>query len=260
MNESFKKLIVFISAALIVGICIYFFSGSSPDESTDSSNDSIAVKEFKLRCDSLRTKRWNQSDYKNLNGTLVAMKSNDVFTSSDASNLEIYLNQAYSNTLKDSCASWLTTNGNDADRKLLSEMEMLASYPECSKILTSEITIMRAYFSALQIPTKIRNFLQSKYSLEQYNRLTSEINSTARKAEIRHFSSMIRVASNGNNDLNEFQKYAINFDGAYAYYSNNKEDIDGVDIISRLCPNVNPKTKLYSFYLQQLNSLQGICK
>jgi hypothetical protein len=257
MNESFKKLIVFISTALIVGVCIYLFSGPiiKPPPPID---DPIAIKEFKLRCDSLRAKRWNQSDYMNLNGALVAMKSNDVFTSSDASNLKIYLNQAYSNTLKDSCARWLLTKGNDADRKLLTEMELLSRYPECSKILTSEISIMKAYFSALQIPAKIRNFLQSKFSQEQYNRLTSEINSTARKAEIRHFSSMIRVASNGNNDLNEFQQYAIDFDGAYAYYSS--KEVDGVDIISRLCPNINPKTKIYSYYLQQFNSLQGICK
>lgn len=260
MNDSIKKLLIFITAALIVGACIYFFSGPPSDELTDSSNDSIAVKEFKLRCDTLRAKRWNQSDYKNLNGTLVAMKSNDVFTSSDASNLEIYLNQAYSNTLKDSCASWLTTNGNEADRKLLSEMEMLSSYPECSKILTSEISIMRAYFSALQIPSKIRNFLQSKFSQEQYNKLTSEINSTARKAEIRHFPSMIKVASSGTSELNEFQKYTVNFDGAFAFYSNNKEDIDAVDLLSRLCPAVNSKTKIYSYYLQQLISIQGICK
>jgi hypothetical protein len=112
----------------------------------------------------------------------------------------------------------------------------------------------------LQIPAKIRNFLQSKFTQEQYNRLISEINSTARKAEIRHFDSMIKVASSGVSELNEFQSFTVNFDGAFSYYISNETDVDAIDILSRFCPTTNLKTKSYYYYSQQINSLKNICK
>lgn len=258
MNESIKKLLVFIGFAAIVGVVIYVFSLRPTDNTSISDNDSPQVKEFKGRCDSIKLKRWSQEEYKDLTGALMAMKSNDVFNASDASNLQVYLNQAYASTLKDSCSSWLTTSGNDADRKLLSEMENLSGNPECSKMLSSEIKILRAYFSALQMPSKIRSFINEKYSLVQYNRLISEINSTASLSEIRHFSKMSVIASNGLQELSEFKKFAESFDGIYAFY-NSSDDIDRVDNFKIFCPNQNPLIRKYPYYLQQLNMIEGAC-
>mgnify|MGYP000256343121 FL=1 len=76
MNESIKKLIAFLGASLLIGILIFMFSGGG-DSDDGSVNDSIAVKEFKLKCDSLRLKKWNQQKYKSLNSALVAMKSQE---------------------------------------------------------------------------------------------------------------------------------------------------------------------------------------
>ena len=90
----------------------------------------------------------------------------------------MYLNQAYAQALKDSCKGWLSSNGNEGDKQLFSEMSMLSGKSECTKMLSSEIQIMRAYFSAQQIPSKIRNFMQSEYNIGQYNNLIAEINST----------------------------------------------------------------------------------
>jgi hypothetical protein len=74
MNDSLKKLMVFISASLIIGVLILLISGGGDGEG-DPENDSIAVREFKLKCDSLRLKKWNQASFKGLNSSLVAMES-----------------------------------------------------------------------------------------------------------------------------------------------------------------------------------------
>ena len=71
MNESIKKLIAFLGASLLIGILIFMFSGGG-DSDDGSVNDSIAVKEFKLKCDSLRFKKWDQEKYKNLNAWCIA--------------------------------------------------------------------------------------------------------------------------------------------------------------------------------------------
>jgi hypothetical protein len=257
MNESIKKLIAFLGASLLIGILIFMFSGGG-DSDDGSVNDSIAVKEFKLKCDSLRLKKWNQQKYKSLNSALVAMKSQEIFNIQEVSNIKIYLNQAYATTLKDSCASWLRTNGNDCDKQLYSEMQTLAGISETSKMLSSEIQIMRAYFSALLVPSKIRLFTQSNYTLEKYNSLISEINSTAKKAEIRHFSSMNRVASVGIGELNNFKNYVEKFDGAYAYYLD-RADVDAADYLQNLCPDKNPRTRQYNYYLQKLSIIENLC-
>lgn len=259
MNESIKKLIIFISIAAIVGLLIFFFSGQDEVDVTNSENESIAFKEFKLRCDSMRAKTWNQTDYESLNGSLVAMKSNEVFTSSDASNLEIYLNQAYANTLKDSCASWLTTSGNVADRKLLDQMEMISINPECSKILSTEIKLMRAYFSALQIPNRVKSFTQSKFSIEQYTALLNMIKNTSQVDGIRHFTSMRKIATDGINQLSDFRAYATNYDKFYNFYINDKDNPDALDNIRNFCPQRNPITTRFSYYLQEIKTQKGIC-
>lgn len=258
MNDSLKKLVVFVSASLLIGVLIFLISVD--DGIIDVfENDSIAVKEFKSKCDSLRLKKWNQAAFKGLNASLVAMKSQEIFSTQEVSNIKVYLNQAYATTIKDSCASWLRTNGNDCDKQLYSEMQTLAGISETSKMLSSEIQIMRAYFSALQIPSKVRNFVQNKYTVDVYNNLISEINSTAKKAEIRHFSSMNNIASSAISDLNNFQKYVLNFDGAFSYYNNNRGDFSAVEYLQRLCPESNPKTNLYIYYLQQLNVIENLC-
>ena len=257
MNDSFKKLIVFLSASIIIGVLVLLISGGG-DEEGDPENDSIAVKEFKLKCDSLRLKKWNQASYKGLNSSLVAMESQEIFTPADVVNIKVYLNLAYAQALKDSCKGWLSSSGNDLDKQLFSEMSMLSGKSECSKMLSSEIQIMRAYFSAQQIPSKIRNFMQSEYTIGQYNNLIAEINSTAKKVEIKHFSSMITIASTGISQLNDFKNYANNFEGAYTYYVN-RADIDAVEILQQLCPDRNPKTNKYFYYLQKLAIIENLC-
>jgi hypothetical protein len=258
MNSSIKKILIFIAATFVIGMMVFLFSGD--DGIIDGpENDSIAVKEFKSKCDSLRLKKWNRAAYKGLNSSLVAMKSQEIFTISEVANIQVYLNQVYAKTLKDSCASWLLTNGDNGDKLLLSEMSMLSGKSECSKMLSSEIQVMRAYYSALLMPAKIRNFTKSQYTLSAYNSLLSEINSTAKKQEIKHFPSMNKIASICYVELDDFQKYAKNFDGAYAYYNNNKGDFSAIEYLQRLCPESNPKTNLYTYYLQQLNVIENLC-
>lgn len=260
MNHSVKKLLFFVGAAVLITGLIYVTSGSGDGGTDGLEGEIINVKEFKLRCDSLKLKKWNKEEFDKLQASLVAMKSNEVVNATDASNLNIYLNQSYASTLKDSCSSWLSTNGESADRKLFSELESIAQNQECSKMLSREIQIMRAYFSALQIPSKVKSFIQQKFAVGQYNSLVSLINSTARKTEIKHFSPMSRIASNGIEELNAFQRYVTNYDGAFAFYSNSKDDPDALDILRRLCPEENPKTNTYTYYLQQLKAIDKVCK
>jgi len=259
MNNSLKKIIAFISASFVIGLLIFLFSGRGIVDD-EFVIDSFAVKEFKLKCDSLRFKKWDQEKYKNLNSALVAMNAQEIFNAQEVSNIKIYLNQAYAKTLKDSCASWLTTSGDDCDRQLFSEMQLLAKNSECSKMLSSEIQTMNAYFSALQIPGKIRSFIQSNYTLEKYNSLISEINSTAKNTEIKNFSSMKKVATNGISELNDFQKYSNNFEGAYDYFLKNNGEGNSVDYLKALCP-ANNNSKPYVYYFQKLNSLvENLCE
>lgn len=257
MNDSLKKLMIFISASLIIGVLILLISGGGDGEG-DPENDSIAVREFKLKCDSLRLKKWNQASFKGLNSSLVAMESQEIFTLTEVVNIKVYLNLAYAQAIKDSCKSWLSSSGNVVDKQLFSEMSMLSGKSECTKMLSTEIQIMRAYFSAQQIPSKIRNFMQSEYTIGQYNNLIAEINSTAKKVEIKHFSSMITIASTGISQLNDFKNYANNFEGAYTYYENNA-DIDAEDILQQLCPDRYPKTNKYLYYLQKLAIIENLC-
>ena len=257
MNKSIKKLLFFVSTAILIVLLFVLFSGDNDGEGGDPP-DSIAVKEFKLKCDSLRLKKWNQASFKGLNSSLVAMESQEIFTLTEVVNIKVYLNQAYAQALKDSCKSWLTSSGNEGDKQLFSEMSMLSGKSECTKMLSTEIQIMRAYFSAQQIPSKIRNFMRSEYTIGQYNNLIAEINSTAKKEEIKHFSSMITIASTSISQLNDFKNYANNFEGAYTYYENNA-DIDAVEILQQLCPDRNPKTNKYLYYLQKLAIIENLC-
>jgi hypothetical protein len=260
MNESLKKIIIFISITAIIGFLIFFpWEGGHDPGDNPKINNSNHVEKFRLRCDSLRNKVWNQADYKILFGSLLAMKSNQIFTSSDAYNLEIYLNQAYANTLKDSCASWLTTSGNNADRKLLDQMEMISINPGCSKILTYEIKLMRAYFSALQIPNRVRSFTQTKFSIEQYTSLLNLIKNTSQLHGISHFASMKKLASDGINQLSEFREFATNYDLLYNFYIRDKNNPDALDNLRNFCPQRNPITSRFSYYLQEIKTQKGIC-
>jgi hypothetical protein len=249
MNDSVKKLIVFISVSIVIGLLFILFSGGGKPPIITKSG-SVTVEEFKLKCDSLRAKKWNKPKYKELYSLLVAMESEKIFTTSGAASLEEYLNLAYAKTLKDSYKSWLESGGNDGDEQLFSEMVILAGKPECSKILSNEVQIMRAYFSALQIPQKIRIFTQSEYTLDRYNSLIAEINSTANKPEFISFSSMQTIASDSFNELENFAEFVSEFDYAYNYYIN-KTDIDALPELAKFCSDKYP-TKKYSFYLQKL--------
>lgn len=258
MNKSIKKLLFFVSTAILIVLLFVLFADGG-DEGGGDLPDSIAVKEFKLKCDSLRLKKWNQPSYKGLNSSLVAMESQEIFTPAEVVNIKIYLNLAYAQALKDSCKGWLLSSGNDVDKQLFSEISMLSGKSECSKMLSSEIQIMNAYFSALQIPAKIRSFTQSNYTQEKYNSLIAEINSTAKKAEIKHFSSMKRIASSGIGELNEFKNYVTKFEGAFAYYSD-RADVDASDYLEAFCPDKNSRTRMYTYYLQKLSSIiENIC-
>ena len=166
MNKSIKKLLFFVSTAILIVLLFVLFADGG-DEGGGDPPDSIAVKEFKLKCDSLRLKKWNQASYKGLNSSLVAMESQEIFTPAEVVNIKMYLNLAYAQALKDSCKGWLLSSGNDVDKQLFSEISMLSGKSECSKMLSSEIQIMNAYFSALQIPAKIRSFTQSNYTQEK---------------------------------------------------------------------------------------------
>ena len=259
MSESFKKLIVFISVSIVIGLLYILFSkgiGTPPLPVPESA----AVKEFKSKCDSLSEKKWDQAEYKELNALLVAMESDKIFTTSGAASIEEYLNVAYAKTLKDSCKSWLESSGNDGDKQLFSEMVMLAGKSECSKILSYEVQIMRAYFSALQIPGKIRNFIQSEYTLDRYNSLIAEINSTAKKAEFISFSSMNKIASTGVAELNDFKNYANEFEGLHDFFIKSGRVGKSVDYLKDLCPAKN-NSKPYVYYYQILNSLvENLCE
>ena len=258
MNKSIKKLLFFVSTAILIVLLFVLFADGG-DEGGGDPPDSIAVKEFKLKCDSLRLKKWNQASYKGLNSSLVAMESQEIFTPAEVVNIKMYLNLAYAQALKDSCKGWLLSSGNDVDKQLFSEISMLSGKSECSKMLSSEIQIMNAYFSALQIPAKIRSFTQSNYTQEKYNSLIAEINSTAKKAEIKHFSSMNRIASSGIGELNEFKNYVSKFEAAVAYYIN-PSDVDALDLLEKLCPQKDSRTRMYTYYLQKLLSLiENIC-
>lgn len=259
MNDSFKKLIVFISVSILIGLLFIFFPGGGITPPPHAP-EPAAVKEFKLKCDSLRKKKWNQPEYKQLNALLVAMESEQIFTTSGAASIEEYLNLAYAKTLKDSCKSWLSSSGNDVDKQLFSEISMLSGKSECSKILAYEVQIMRAYFSALQIPEKIRNFIQSEYTLDRYNSLIAEINSTANKAEFISFSSMNKIASTGVAQLNDFKNYANEFEGARDFFIKSNGQGFSVDYLKALCP-ANYHSKPYIYYFEKLNSLvENLCE
>lgn len=259
MNQSVKKLLFFIGTAVLITGLIYVTSGGDDVGTDGPEGEIITVKEFKSRCDSLKIKRWDKEEFDRLQATLIAMKSNEVVNATDASNLNIYLNQSYASTLKDSCSSWLSTNGETADRKLFSELESIAQNQECSKMLSSELQNMRAYFAALQIPGKVRSFTQSKFSLDQYSSLLSLVKNTSQNAAIKHFNSMRKIAADAVSQLSDFRAFAINYDKFYNFYVVNKDNPDALENIRNFCPERNPITARFSFYLNEIKMQKEIC-
>jgi hypothetical protein len=69
---------------------------------------------------------------------------------------------------------------------------------------------------------------------------------------------MNRVASVGIGELNNFKNYVEKFDGAYAYYLD-RADVDAADYLQNLCPDKNPRTRQYNYYLQKLSIIENLC-
>ena len=89
--------------------------------------------------------------------------------------------------------------------------------------------------------------------------MIAEINSTAKKTEFSHFSSMNSIASKGVGELNEFKNYVTKFDGAYAYYLD-RADVDAADYLKTFCPDKNTRTRMYTYYHQKLSSIiENLC-
>ncbi len=256
-NKSYK-LFIFIGIAVLAVVIMYFNSTPPPPDGV-GENLPKAVKDFRAKCDSMKLKSWNAVNYNNLKMQLASLKSQQVFSTTDALALEDYLDLAYANTMQVACTDWKNSDGSSANVTLLQSMERISSNSKCKAFVENDIDIMRAYFKAVEMPGRVAYFLKQEFNLTMYNQLMNDLGKYCGKSEISHFNRLVNISSTQQEELNNFKSFAETYKGRLTFYYQDRNDPDAKFNIRELCPNQNQFIHNYQHYLTDIQSIPGVC-
>lgn len=252
------RLFIFIGIAVFALLIMYFIS-TPPPLDPGSVDSPKAVKDFRAKCDSMKIKSWNASNYNELKMRLASLKSQQVFTTIDALALEDYLDLAYANTMQVACTEWKNSDGGSANVSLLQAMEKISSNPKCASFVVNDIDIMRSYFKAIDIPRSVASFIKQEFKQTIYNQLMNDIDKYCGNSEISHFSRLENISTTLQAELNNFKKFVETFNGRIDFYNQDPLAPDALDYIRALCPSNNPNIQKYNYYLGVIQSIPNGC-
>ena len=247
-------LFIFIGIAVFALLVMYFIS-TPPPLDPGNVDSPKAVKDFRAKCDSMKIKSWNAVNYNNLKMQLASLKSQQVFSTTDALALEDYLDLAYANTMQVACTEWKNSDGSSANVSLLQSMERISSNSKCKSFVENDIDIMRAYFKAVEMTGRVAYFLKQEFNPTTYNQLMNDLGKYCGRSEISHFNRLESISAVQQNELNNFKNFAETFNGRINFYNQDPNNPDALDYIRALCPN----SMKYDHYLDVIQSITGGC-
>ncbi len=254
MNKSLQILILIIIAALILFFVDYCTTNTIVPGNSIADREQF-TNEKSLAFDTLAVSAWNKAKYLDLVLELNTYFDQKVITVSQKTSLDDYLQISYAKSLVKSCDDWINGNCQTSPTNLYTEMSKVFNIVDCKPILKHSISLIQNYNLALQLPGRVNSFIQLEYDENNYNSLLKKINHLCGIPGIRSCKKIQLIKSEKSAILNKFKNFVVKYTVDKDLYDRDPGDYNYMADLLSDCPDNFPDIKNYTFYYNQIISL-----